>query len=89
MFIIKPDLSEEDRKGLFKQIQDAVTKNGGSVLGENVWSEKKKLYFPIKKHHDGVYYLLNFDLPPEGVDKIKLAYKLNENILRVLITRLG
>ena len=89
MFIVKPDLAEEEKKGLFQQIQDAVTKNGGSVSSGNIWSEKKRLYFPIKKHQEGVYYLLNFNLAPEGIDKIRLVYKLNENVLRVLITSLG
>lgn len=88
MFIIKPDLSEEDKNTLFKQVQDSVTKNGGSISSGNLWSEKKKLYFPLKKYQEGIYYLLSFELASDGVDKIRLAYKLNENILRVLITRL-
>ncbi|MFH0935583.1 MAG: 30S ribosomal protein S6 [Candidatus Omnitrophota bacterium] len=88
MFVIKPDLSEEERKNLFKQIADAVTKNNGSVSSGAVWSEKKKLIFPIKKQQEGAYYLLNFELPPQAIGQINHAYKLNENILRVLITRL-
>lgn len=87
MFIVKPDLSEEQRKGLFAQISDAVAKNNGKVIDGSVWSEKRKLFFPLKKYREGVYYLMNFSLDPLMVQEIRHAYKLNENILRVLITR--
>jgi len=88
MFIIKPVLSEDEKKALFSQIGEAVTKNQGQVSNGAIWSEKRKLYFPIKKHQEGVYYLLNFTLPPLALKEIRHAYNLNENILRVLFTKL-
>ena len=89
MFIIKPDLSEEDRKGLFTQIAEAITKNSGAVSSANIWAEKKKLYFTINKYSEGTYYLVNFNAPPLAVKDIKHAYKLNEDILRALITSIS
>lgn len=87
MFIVKPDLSEANRKALFTQLNDAVAKNGGSILTSGLWSEKRKMWFPIRKFHEGVYYLMNFNLGPEAVAKIRNIYRLNEDVLRVLITR--
>jgi len=87
MFIVKPDLSEEQRKALFNQINDAVLKNNGKVASGAIWIEKKRLFFPIKKYQEGLYYLLNFSLPPLAVKDIRYAYRLNEDILRVLITK--
>lgn len=89
MFIIKPDLSEEERKNLFNQIKEAVTKNNGSVSADSVWSEKRKLNFTIKRHKEGLYYLLNFSLSPQAISEIRQVYKINENILRVLISKVG
>lgn len=86
MFIIKPDLSEADRKSLITQISDAVTKNSGTVSHADIWSEKRKLWFPINKHHEGVYVLMNFTIAPSAIAKLKQIYKLNESILRLLIT---
>jgi len=86
MFIVKPDLSEEAKKELFNQIHEAVVKNNGQVSGGSVWAEKRKLYFTIKKCREGLYYLLNFSIAPQAIKEIRQAYKLNENILRVLIT---
>ena len=87
MFIIRPDLSEEDRKVVFSQINDAVAKNNGEVTEGAVWGERRKLYFTINKFQEGVYYLMNFSLPPLAVKELRQAYKLNENILRVLVTK--
>lgn len=86
MFIVKPDLSEDDRKTLFTQINDSVVKHQGTVSQSSVWSERRKLCFPIRKYHEGVYYLINFSVATDAIAKIRQTYKLNENILRVLIT---
>ena len=88
MFIVKPELSEEDKKALFNSIGEAVTKHGGLISSSGVWAERRKMYFPINKHNEGVYYLLNFTLPPGAVKDITHAYGLNENILRVLVSNL-
>lgn len=88
MFIIRPDLSEDEKKTLFNQIGEVVTKNQGQVSSGAVWSEKRKLYFPIKKYQEAVYYLLSFSLPPLLLKELRRAYSLNENILRTLFTKL-
>lgn len=88
MFIIKPDLSEDEKKVLFNQISEAVAKNNGSVSGASVWSEKRKMFFPIKRYREGIYYLMNFTAVPTSIKDINRVYRLNENILRVLFSRL-
>jgi len=88
MIIIKPDLSEDEKKTLLAQINDAITKSEGKVSQANIWSERRKMHFPIKKQHEGVYYLVNFDVAPSAIVQIRHTYTLNENILRVLITSL-
>jgi small subunit ribosomal protein S6 len=88
MFIIKPDLPEEERKALYSQINEVISKNQGNISNSAVWSEKRKMCFAIKRHHEGVYYLVNFAIAPLAIKDIRHAYNLNENILRVLISRL-
>ncbi|TBR20315.1 30S ribosomal protein S6 [bacterium] len=85
LFIVKPDLSEDERKKVFDQIADSITKNNGKVNSANIWSEKRKLTFPIKKFQDGLYYVVDFNMPPEGITKINYAYKLSESVIRFLI----
>lgn len=87
MLIIRPDLSEDDKKALYNQIGDTVAKNNGTPTQAGVWTERRKFYFTIKKYQEGSYYLMNFAAEPDSIARIKQAYKLNENILRVLILR--
>jgi len=88
MFIVRPDLSEEDRKTLCNQIGECITKNGGTLAKIELWAEKRKLCHKIKKYREGTYYLASFKLPPDGIKKVNSIYRMNENIIRVLITKI-
>lgn len=89
MFIVKPDLAEEEKKSLFNQIGEAVLKQNGEVASSNIWSEKRRLYFSIKRYRDGIYYLMHFNADPKVIKDLRQTFRLNENILRVLITKAG
>jgi ribosomal protein S6 len=88
LVIIKTDLSEEDKKSLLISIASVITKNGGTVQSESIWAERRKLGFKIKKQQEGTFYLVNFTSAADVIDKIRYAYKLNDQILRVMVTRL-
>jgi len=88
MVIVKPDLSDDDKKTLFKQIDDAVVKNAGQITSSGIWAERRKFYFPINKFMEGIYYLVAFSAPPVAIKELRSIYKLNENILRVMFTRM-
>jgi small subunit ribosomal protein S6 len=87
MFLLKPDLDKAGLDKVLGQIKDAVTKEKGIVVDMKEWS-KTRLAYAIKKYKEGVYYLVNFDIIPSGIDHIKKIYVLNESILRVLITKM-
>ena len=86
IFIIKPDLKEEDVKNVFKSVSDAVTKNGGNIKKEESWG-KRQLVYPVKKFKEGYYYKLDFIAETSAVSKLEAAYKLNQDVLRTMITR--
>lgn len=86
LFIIKPDLKDEETKGLCKAIVDTIGKHGGVIKKEEDWG-RRQLGFPIAKSKDGRYYKVDFEAPGEAVGKLEGAYKLNGDILRVMITR--
>lgn len=86
LFIIKPDLKEEDAKNTYKAISDTVTKNGGTIAKEEVWG-KRLLAYPVRKFKEGYYYKLNFTSPSASISKNEAVYKLNDDILRAMITK--
>lgn len=86
LFIIKPDLKEEDIKNLYKMIGETVQKNGGNVKKEEIWG-RRLLAYPVNKFKEGYYYKLEFSAPSAAVAKSEAAYKLSGDILRAMITR--
>jgi len=88
MFLVNSKLDEKSTEAVCEQIKEAITKNKGDIVSAQVWAEKRKLTFPIKKNTDATYYLVNFKLKASLLDTIKGAYRLNEDILRMLILKL-
>ena len=86
LFIIKPELKEEDLKNITKVINDSVTKNGGTVVKEENWG-KKQLVYPVKKSKEGYYYKLDFTAPAAAIEKLEAGYRLNADILRTMVTK--
>ena len=86
IFIIKHELKEEDVKQLFASISDSVTKSGGAIVKEENWG-KRQLIYPVKKATEGYYYKLDFTAPAAAITTLEGGYKLNPDILRVMITK--
>ena len=85
LFIIDPD-----KESALKEVTDAITesivKASGKVSSEENWG-KQRLSYAVKKHREGIYYKLNFSADPSQISNLNSAYKLNPNILRVMITK--
>ncbi len=94
MFIIKPDLKDEEKAAVMKSIKDLVAKNQGTVTADQVWAERRRLAYDIfpagggMRYKEGMYYLINFDSPTSAISVLKSNYHLNENILRFMILKL-
>jgi len=85
--IIDAKLTSEEKEELRKQAAETVNKAGGKVINSQVWIEKQKFTFEIKKRTEGMYCSINFESAPEAIEKIQASFKLNEQILRSLITK--
>ena len=87
MFLVEAELDENATNAMFDQIKETITKNEGNIVSARIWAERRRLCFPIKKNQEATYYLVDFKLKPSSIEKMRQVYRLNENILRVLITR--
>ena len=84
VFIISPDLSTENAKGVVTQIQELVSKNGGRVDGIHEWG-KKRLAYKIKKRQEGNYVIMNFQMDSMQSKKLDQALRQNDHLLRFLL----
>lgn len=88
MFIIKPDMNKEELKKTLDSIEDTIAKNGGRIEKCQRWAGRR-LGYTVKKFEEGEYYLCDFEAEPKTVSALEGAYRLNDNILRTLITVKG
>jgi small subunit ribosomal protein S6 len=88
VFIIDPDLSTETSKNVVHQIQELVTKNGGRVDGLQEWG-KRRLAYKIRKKHEGLYVIVNFQIDSQVTKKMEQALRLNDQVLRYLLVSKG
>ena len=85
VYIVDAHLAAEAKEEVGKQIADAVTKADGKVINSNVWFERHRMSFPIKKVQDGSYYLVNWEGRGNASVKLRQSLRLNERVLRFLI----
>ena len=87
MFIVRPDVPEEDLDKLIAQFDGIVTSTGGKVQKAEKWG-RRRLAYPIRRYHEGIYHLGRFTLGPEQETDLDRQLRLSEQILRHLILKL-
>ena len=87
MLILDAHMSTDNKEQVLKGVAELINKSGGKVINSQVWSEKQKFTFEIKKHKEGTYYLVNFEGEGNTVAKIESALKLNEKVLRSVVVK--
>ena len=86
ILIFRPDLAEKDLEGEYSKAEETIKKHEGKVEKSEKWG-KKRLTFTIKKCRDGFFLYIAFEAPPDSVKALTELFKLNNNILRVQLTR--
>jgi len=84
LFILKPNLSDEERGKLTTAIVEIITKNGGKVDGKEDMGTLD-LAYPVKKEKKGRYFLVYLTAEPKSIAAMERVYKINESILRTVI----
>ncbi len=87
IFIINPNLTDEETANIIKRMQDVVTKQGGEMIKFEDWG-KKKLAYEIKKQKRGHYAFFQFKAAPAVVSELERTYKLTDSVIKFLTVRL-
>lgn len=85
VYILKPDLSEEERTGIVDKIHGALAETKGEIIKVDHWG-KRILAYEIDHYSEGYYVLTSFCVDPEQVVKLENRFNIDENILRYQIT---
>ena len=84
VYVIRPDLSDEDRSAKVDRIHSLITDNGGELEKTEDWG-KRVLAYEIKHCTDGYYGLAEFRVAPNKVATVEERLNIDEEILRYQI----
>jgi small subunit ribosomal protein S6 len=86
LLLLDPDLPDEGQEQVVARTRELIEKGGGTVDRHDVWG-RRKLAYEIAKKGDGSYHLLTFSSDPETLDELSRVLKIDETVLRHLVTR--
>jgi small subunit ribosomal protein S6 len=86
MFIVRPDMTEEDQDKLISTLDHAVTSSGGQVKNVEKMG-KRRLAYVVRKFHDGLYILLTFEGSGGLVHELERRLRVSEAVIKFLSVR--
>ncbi len=87
MFIIRPDVAEEDADKLIAGFEGTVTTGGGSVRSVEKMG-RRKLAYTVRKFNDGNYVLLTIDADGKLVAELERRLRVSEPVIKFLTVRM-
>ena len=87
LYIIRTDREEEAIKAVVEKFSGIITANGGTIEKCDEWG-KRRLAYPIDYKNEGYYVLVNFTAAPELPAELERNFKIDDSILRYLVTRM-
>jgi small subunit ribosomal protein S6 len=81
IFILQPELSEDDIKSVTTKAQDVISAYKGECFRMDDWGIRK-LAYPIKKSARGRYYYIRFDGNSALIAELERRLRLDEKVLR-------
>tara|TARA_Y100000589_G_C26718495_1_gene452804 strand:+ start:34 stop:489 length:456 start_codon:yes stop_codon:yes gene_type:complete len=83
MYILRPDIAEEEVTKHIENYNKILEKNGGKVLDSQMRG-KRRLAYTISKHREGIYVQLSHQGDGQHIAKIEKAMRLSEDVIRYL-----
>ncbi len=87
LYIIKTEVGEEQTQAVIDRYVGILEGEGATVEKVDKWGKRKLAYTIDKKYTDGFYVLVNFKGEANAVDEVDRLMKIDENLLRHMITR--
>ena len=86
MYILRPDIPEEEVESHLLKYRDMLVETGAEVL-DNQMRGKRRLAYPINKHRDGIYVQLSHNGDGQQVAVLEKAMRLSEDVIRYLTVK--
>jgi small subunit ribosomal protein S6 len=87
MFIVRPDVTEEDTDKLIAGFSTTVSAGGGAVKTVEKMG-RRKLAYMVRKFNDGNYVLLTIEADGAGVLELERRLRVTEPVIKFITVRI-
>ena len=85
MFIVRPDMVDEDLNKLISNLESTVTSAGGTAKTE-IWG-KRRLAYKVAKFNDGIFVLLMIEGTGAIIHEVERRLRVTEQVIKFLSVR--
>src|SRR6267143_7025215 len=86
MFIVRPDMADEDLEKLLSTLETQVSAAGGTVKNVERMG-KRRLAYTVRKFHDGAYILLTVEGAGPAIHELERRLRVTEPVIKFLTVR--
>ena len=86
MFIVRPDMPEEDQQKLISTLESAVTSSGGAIKKVEPMG-KRRLAYTVRRFYEGIYILLIVEGSGGLVHELERRLRVTEQVIKFLTVR--
>ena len=86
MYIIRPELDEEQNNAVIEKFKSLIENNGGEIAKLDKWG-KRKLAYEIKRSREGFYVLIEFNGEAATAAELDRVFRITDEVLKYLIIR--
>jgi small subunit ribosomal protein S6 len=86
MFIVRPDMTDEDLDKLISTLQSVVPTSGGNVVKVEKMG-KRRLAYTVRRFHDGIYVLLVIEGGGPAIHELERRLRVSEPVIKFLTVR--
>lgn len=87
MFIVRPDMPEEEQDKLISTLETAITSSGGALQKVERMG-KRRLAYTVRKFHDGVYILMVIEGAGGLIHELERRLRVSEPVIKFLTVRI-
>jgi small subunit ribosomal protein S6 len=87
MFIVRPDMTEEDMDKVISTIDAQVTAGGGTVKNVERMG-KRRLAYMVRNFSDGLYILITIDGPGAAIHEVERRLRVTEPVIKFITVRM-
>ena len=86
MYILRPDIAEDEVTNHIDKYNKLLEEFGGTILDSQMRG-KRRLAYQIAKHREGIYVQLSHQGDGQHIFKIEKAMRLSEDVIRYMTVK--